>query len=224
MEEIDGTVQDTTFISHLLASREYRCFITIVTQVLLIIGMLEPFILLKPPLNTIKFDTINTQFMWHVSLGMVAAGLYTESLWVLNFKVLSRTFKIRLHIILVIASAVMMGVCCYQNNRFSGAVGGPITWHGYIGLTSSGYCLIHSLIGVLIFSKRTRTNFMLDCYTWSLVVVLTGMGATLYLTMFSHWFQGAFQGVAWDICLFTLVIWYIYTGYPLINSKSELFI
>eukprot|EP00800_Vazella_pourtalesii_P006863 TRINITY_DN19008_c0_g1_i1.p1 TRINITY_DN19008_c0_g1~~TRINITY_DN19008_c0_g1_i1.p1 ORF type:complete len:196 (+),score=24.13 TRINITY_DN19008_c0_g1_i1:28-588(+) len=83
--------------------RTTRVIFAIISHILLLIFVGEPFFILKPPFND-NFDySLNILFKWHVCLSVIGVATFTESLWVFNssiglFPYLAPESKFKVHL------------------------------------------------------------------------------------------------------------------------------
>ena len=208
-----------------------RIIFAITAHILLLIGISEPFWVLKPPLNDQTEYSLNILFKWHVTLSMIAVGLYTESLWVFNgtiglFPFLSPGSKFKVHLLVCLCTCVFL-VCEWITASYNHFLSGrPYfgTWHGLLGLFLNIYAILHWLCGFSLLHDRLRTNFVMEIYIWSLVLILTFMAIVLYTSMFSFWFTRTFYGASWHLHFFVLVGWYFYTLVTLLTIRNQVYL
>ena len=208
-----------------------RIIFAITVHILLIIGVSEPFWILKPPIHDQVEYTVNILFKWHVVVSMVAVGIFTESLWVFNgtiglFTYLSPGSKFKVHLFVCLLTCLLLvaeWILASYNHFLSGR---PYygSWHGLLGLLLSIYTILHWVCGFSLLHDRFRTNFVMEIYLWSLVLILTCMAIVLYTSMFSFWFTRTFYGASWHLHFFCLVGWYFYTLVTLLTIRNQVFL
>ena len=208
-----------------------RIIFAIAAHTLLIVGVSEPFWILKPPINDQVEYSLNILFKWHVAISMVAVGFYTESLWVFNgtiglFPYLSPGSKFKVHLFVCFCVCLLF-VCEWilaSYNHFLAGRPYYASWHGFIGLVLNIYACLHWFCGFSLLYERIRTNFVMEIYIWSLVLILTFLAIVLYTSMFSFWFIRRFYGASWHLHFFCLVGWYLYTLITLLTIRNQVYL
>ena len=211
--------------------RTTRVIFVITSRILLLIAVGEPFFVLRPPIND-DFDySVNILFKWHVCLSVIAVALFTEALWVFNsslglFPYLAPVSKFKVHLFIVLLTCSFCNgtwICASYNHFLAGR---PYysTWHGLLSVCTVVYLMVHWVVGFSLLHDRLRTNFMMEVYVWSLVVILTSMALVVYTSMFSFWFTRTFNGPSWHLHFFILIGWYIYTLVTLLTIRNQVYI
>ena len=211
--------------------RTSRVISAVISHILLLIAVGEPFFFLKPPLNDQFEYTINILFKWHVCLSVLAVALFTEALWVFNsslglFPYLAPVSKFKVHLFIVLLTCSLCDGTWYFASYNHFLAGRPYysTWHGLLSVCTVVYLMLHWVVGFSLLHDRLRTNFMMEVYVWSLVVILTSMALVVYTSMFSFWFTRTFTGLSWHLHFFILLGWYIYTLVTLLTIRNQVYI
>ena len=211
--------------------RTTRVIFAIISHILLLIFVGEPFFILKPPFND-NFDySLNILFKWHVCLSVIGVATFTESLWVFNssiglFPYLAPESKFKVHLFISLITCFFCDCVWFVASYNHFLSGRPYysTWHGLLGVCMVVYMMVHWLVGFSLLHDRLRTNFMMEVYLWSLVFILTLLAFVIYTSMFSFWFTRTFNGPSWHLHFFILIGWYIYTLVTLLTIRHQVYV
>ncbi|KAI6647949.1 Cytochrome b561 domain-containing protein 2 [Oopsacas minuta] len=211
--------------------KAFRIIFAVTAHVVLLIGVGEPFYLLKPPLNDQTEYSVNILFKWHVCCSVMLVAIFTESIWVFSgsiglFPFWGPTAKFRAHVFIYLISYVWCFAGWYVASFNHFLAGRPYyaSWHGILGLILNIYMIVNWLAGCSLLYDRIRTNFVMEIYIWSLVLILTAMAVVVYTSMFSFWFTRTFYGASWHLHFFVLVGWYLYTLVTLLTIRNQVYV